>query len=421
MGESHVKSKIKHPELAEEGKSLVNWAEGHMPAIKVVVKEYERKQPLKGVTISACLHVTKETGILVKALHQLGAEVALAASNPLTTQDNVAAHLVESGINVFAWRGETAQEYAESLSRILDFRPQIVIDDGGDAHVQIHEGRPSVLEGVVGGTEETTTGVNRLKALSRSGRLRYPVIAVNNAKTKIVFDNKYGTGQSTVDGIMRATSILFAGKTFVVCGYGWVGRGIAKRARGMGANVIVTEVDPLSALEAHVEGFRVMPLKEASRLGDLFVTATGQTDVIRKEHLEVMRDGAILANSGHFNVEIAIAELEELSRGKKRIRDHVEEYSLKDGRKLHLLTEGRLVNLAAAEGHPSEVMMCSFANQLLSILYIVDERGRLEPRVYDVPTEIDRKVAEFTLTGWGISIDSLTEKQKRYAESWRGE
>ncbi|MFQ5710197.1 MAG: adenosylhomocysteinase [Candidatus Geothermarchaeales archaeon] len=416
-----MKSMVKHPELAGEGRLLVDWAEAHMPAIREITREYEAKRPLEGLTVSACLHVTKETGVLAKALKALGAEVALAASNPLTTQDGVAAHLSEVGVNVFAWRGETTEEYFSCISRILDFEPSVVIDDGGDAHIYVHEERPKLIEGIVGGTEETTTGVTRLRALSKAGQLGYPVIAVNDAETKRILDNTYGTGQSTIDGIMRATSILIAGKTLVVCGFGRVGRGIALRARGMGANVVVTEVNPLTALEAHVEGFRVMPLGEAAGVGDIFVTATGQVDVIRGEHLEAMKSGAILANSGHFNVEVSLKDLEELSVGKRRVRENVEEYALRDGRKLYLLAEGRLVNLAAAEGHPPEVMMCSFANQLLSVLHLVDEGRGMKPDVYKVPEEIDGRVAEFTLRGWEIEIDSLTEKQIKYAETWRVE
>lgn len=411
-------SKIKNPNLASEGRLRAEWAEFHMPAIKEIVDEYRDLAPFKGVVISACLHVTKETAVLVKALKNLGAEVALAGSNPLTTQDDIASYLVSEGINVFAWRGETAEEYDTCISNILDFNPNIIIDDGGDAHIFVHEKRDDLLEAIIGGTEETTTGVRRLKALSNEGKLKYPVMAVNDAKTKRIFDNEYGTGQSTIDGILRSTSLLLAGKTFVVCGFGFVGRGIAKRARGMGSNVIVTEVDPIYSLEACVEGFKVLPIESAARLGDIFVTATGQTDVIRGEHICLMKDGVILANSGHFNVEISIMDLEGMAVGKRRIRENIEEYELNNGRRLYLLGEGRLVNLVAAEGHPPEVMMCSFANQLLSVKYLVEEGKQQRSGVYNVPLEIDSKVADFMLRGWNIKIDKLSEKQKRYAKSW---
>ncbi len=413
-----MNSLIKYPELASRGELRVEWAEAHMPAIGEIVEEYRGDRPLKGRTVSACLHVTKETAVLVKALKSLGAKVALAGSNPLTTQDDVAAHLSTVGINVFAWRGETEDEYFTLLAKVLDFKPDVVIDDGGDAHVYVHERRRDLLEGVIGGTEETTTGVNRLRALEKAGKLKYPVIAVNDTRTKRIFDNKYGTGQSTNDGILRATSLLISGKTFVVCGYGWVGRGIAKRAQGMGANVVVTEVDPIHALEAYMDGFRVMSMSKAAEIGDLFVTATGQTRVIRSEHMEKMKDGAILANSGHFNVEISLEDLESHSMKKRSIRNALEEYTLRNGRKIYLLGEGRLINLVAAEGHPPEVMMCSFANQILSVIHLVETGGSLEPMVHVVPREIDMKVADFTLKGWDIEIDELTEDQRRYAESW---
>ncbi len=411
-------SLIKHPDLAPDGELRAEWAEAHMPAIGKIVEEYRGKRPLEGRTISACLHVTKETAVLAKALYDLGAEVALAGSNPLTTQDDVAAHLSTVGINVFAWRGETREEYFSLISRTLDFEPDVVIDDGGDIHVYVHEKRRGLLEGVVGGTEETTTGVNRLRALERAEKLEYPVIAVNDTRTKRILDNKYGTGQSTIDGVLRSTSLLISGKTFVVCGYGWVGRGIARRAQGMGANVVVTEVDPMHALEAHMDGFRVMPMSKAAGIGDFFVTATGQTGVIRSEHIWKMKDGAILANSGHFNVEISLSDLDSLSTERRRIRSALEEYRLRNGRKIYLLGEGRLVNLVAAEGHPPEVMMCSFANQILSVIHLIGEGGSMEPMVYAVPREIDEKVADFTLRGWGIEIDDVTEEQRRYAESW---
>ena len=414
-----MRSIIKHPELAEEGKIRVDWAEQHMPALKLIVDEYKDEKPLKDLKISACLHVTKETGVLIKSLHQLGAEVNLAASNPLTTQDDVAAYLAQIGINVFAWRGEKENEYFSMIKKILEFNPDIVIDDGGDLHVMLHEEERKRAMKILGGTEETTTGVIRLKALEKMEKLLYPVIAVNNAETKRMFDNKYGTGQSTMDGIMRATSLLLAGKKVVVCGYGWVGRGIASRARGLGAHVIVTEVDPIKAIEALLDGFEVMSINEAAEKGDIFITATGQINVIRGEHMVKMKNGAILANSGHFNVEVSIEDLEKMSVSKRKIRKNVDEYVLKNGKKLYLLGEGRLINLVAAEGHPPEVMMCSFSNQLLSIIYISKNHDKLTKKVYNVPRSIDKKVAEYILKAWNVKIDELIEEQVRYAKSWR--
>ncbi|PCN51290.1 adenosylhomocysteinase [Candidatus Geothermarchaeota archaeon ex4572_27] len=410
---------IKRPELAERGREMFEWALQHMPALVKIVEDYEAEQPLKGVRVGACLHITKETSVLMWALMRLGAKVALCASNPLTTQDEIAAYLAKEGVEVFGWRGESTDDYWAMINYVIETKPQIVIDDGGDLHVTIHERRQDALHNIVGGTEETTTGVIRLRAMERAGRLRYPVIAVNDTPTKRIFDNTFGTGQSTVDGILRATSLLVAGKTVVVCGFGYVGRGVARRFRGMGANVIVTEVDPVKALEAHLEGFRVMPLMKAAPLGDIFVTCTGMKDVIRKEHMERMKDGAILANAGHFNVEINIGDLESLAVERRRIRGVIDEYRLRDGRRLYLIGEGRLVNLVAAEGHPPEVMMNSFSNQLLSIIYLWENRGKLENKVYNVPDELDRRVAMYALRGWGIEIDELTEEQKKYWESWK--
>ncbi|RLG61248.1 adenosylhomocysteinase, partial [Candidatus Geothermarchaeota archaeon] len=360
--------------------------------------------------------VTKETAVFIKSLKNLGADVSLCASNPLSTQDDVAAYLASIGVNVFAWRGETDEEYLSMIEKVIESKPDIAIDDGGDLHVMLHE-REELQ--VIGGTEETTTGVIRLKALERARKLLYPIIAVNNAKTKRIFDNKYGTGQSTIDGIMRATSLLLAGKKVVVCGYGWVGRGIAKRAKGMGAHVIVTEVDPIKALEALFDGFDVMPMQKAAKVGDVFITATGQINVIRREHMLKMKNGAILANSGHFNVEISLRDLEEISVKKRRIKNHVDEYTLKNGRKLFLLGEGRLINLVAAEGHPPEVMTCSFSNQLLSVIYILRNHEKMDKKVYDVPENIDEEVAASVLKSWNIELDQLTEEQRKYAESWR--
>ncbi len=410
--------RVRDPSLAPQGRVQIEWAEMHMPVVVRLRREYEGRKPLSGVRVAAVLHVTKETAALARTLAAWGAEVWLAASNPLSTQDDVAAALVEDGIHVFAWRGMSEEEYFWAISRVASSRPDLVIDDGGDLHVYIHERAPELAEKIIGGTEETTTGVIRLRALERAGKLLYPVIAVNNALTKFLFDNRYGTGQSTVDGILRATNILLAGKKAVVAGYGWVGRGIALRLRGMGARVIVTEVDPIRALEAVMDGFDVMSMDEAAEVGDIFVTATGNRDVIRREHIEKMKDGAILANAGHFNVEISIPDLESLAVAKRTIRKYVTEYRLRDGRRLYLLAEGRLVNLVAAEGHPSEVMDMSFANQALSLLYLLENKGRLEPRVYDVPREQDERVARLKLESMGIRIDELTEEQKKYLASW---
>jgi adenosylhomocysteinase len=404
--------------LAGDGELLIEWAQAHMPVLRMIRERFEAERPLEGVRIGACLHVTKETAVLVRTLMAGGAEVALCGSNPLSTQDEVAAALAESGTHVYAWRGQTAEEYYECIMRVIDHGPTITMDDGADLVSTLHSRRAEELEGVKGGTEETTTGVIRLRAMASEGALRYPIIAVNDAYTKYLFDNRYGTGQSTIDGILRATSLMLAGKVFVVCGYGWCGRGIAQRARGMGANVIVTEVNPIRALEAVMDGFRVMPLKEAAPIGDFFVTATGDINVIDRGHLERMKDGAVLANAGHFNVEISIPSLEALSASKRRIRQNLEEYRLRDGRRLYLLAEGRLVNLAAAEGHPSEVMDMSFANQALSAEYLWS-RERLEPGVYRVPEEIDERVAGLKLKGMGVEIDELTEEQRRYLSSWR--
>ena len=414
-----VEFKVKDPALAGAGRLQIEWAESRMPVLMELRRRYSASKPLEGVTVGLCLHVTKETAVLARTVKAWGAEVYLAPSNPLSTQDDVAAALVEDGVNVFAWRGMSVEEYFWAIERVASARPDIVVDDGADLHVTIHEKMPGLAESIWGGTEETTTGVLRLRALERAGKLRYPVIAVNDAYTKFLFDNRYGTGQSTVDGILRATNILLAGKTVVVAGYGWVGRGIAMRMRGMGARVIVTEVDPIRALEAVMDGFTVMPMIEAARHGDVFITATGNRDVIRREHMELMKDGAILANAGHFNVEISIPDLESLAVEKRRVRPYVDEYRLRDGRRLYLLAEGRLVNLVAAEGHPSEVMDMSFANQALSILYIKDNRGRLEPRVYRVPEDQDREVARLKLEVMGVKIDELTPEQVEYLKSWK--
>ncbi|MEM2202541.1 MAG: adenosylhomocysteinase [Candidatus Bathyarchaeia archaeon] len=409
--------RVKDESLAEKGFLQIEWASKHMPVLNQIKKRFSKEKPLKGIILGACLHVTKETAVLVDALMAGGAEVALCGSNPLSTQDEVAAALAQSGVHVFAWRGQTAEEYYWCIERVIDYKPLITLDDGADLVSTIHSKRVDALPNVKGGTEETTTGVLRLKAMEKNGALKYAIIAVNDAYTKYLFDNRYGTGQSTIDGILRATNILLAGKNFVVCGYGWCGRGIALRARGMGANVIVTETNPLRALEAVMDGFRVMPISEAAELGEVFVTATGDINVIRREHMQKMRDGAILANSGHFNVEISLKDLEELAVSKRLIRQNLEEYVLKDGRKLYLLAEGRLVNLAAAEGHPSEVMDMSFANQALCVEYLV-RAERMPPKVYQVPREIDEAVARLKLEAMGIRIDSLTEEQRKYLTTW---
>ncbi len=410
---------VKDLSLSEKGKLRIEWASNEMPVLRLIKKDFSERKPLKGVRIAACLHVTTETANLMITLKEAGAEVYLTASNPLSTQDDVAAALVkEYNIPVFAIRGEDKDTYYEHIHKVLDKKPNITMDDGGDLVSTIHKERKEVLDGIMGGTEETTTGVIRFKSMEKEGVLKYPIIAVNDAHTKHMFDNRYGTGQSTIDGILRATNVLIAGKNFVVVGYGWCGKGIAMRAKGMGANVIVTEVDPLRALEAVMDGYRVMSMEQASKIGDIFVTATGDIHVIREEHMKNMKDGAMLANSGHFNVEIDIPALEKMSVSKRKVREYVEEYTLKDGRRIFLLGEGRLINLVAAEGHPSAVMDMSFANQALSAEYIKENYEKLEPKVYKVPEEIDKRVAELKLKSMGIKIDSLTEEQEEYLNSW---
>ncbi len=411
-------SKVKNLKLAKEGEMKIRWAEDHMPVLMNIRERFQKEKPLKGVTVSCCLHVTKETAVLVKTLKEGGAKVALCGSNPLSTQDDVAAALVKEGINVFAWRGVKKEDYYWCIDSVLDFNPDITMDDGGDLVTRVHGRREDLLKNIIAGTEETTTGVIRFRAMERDSALKYPIIAINDAYTKYLFDNRYGTGQSTIDGILRATSVLLAGKNFVVAGYGWCARGIAMRAKGMGANVIVTEVDPLKALEAVMDGFSVMPMSEASRMGDIFVTATGDKNVITRKHIASMKSGAIIANSGHFDVEINLPELETVSKGKKKIRDNVEEYMLRDGRKIYLIAEGRLVNLAAAEGHPSEVMDLSFANQALAAVYILKNKGKFEPKVYKLPKEIDSRIAKLKLESMGIKIDKLTEDQEKYLSGW---
>jgi adenosylhomocysteinase len=410
--------KVKDESLVEEGLKAIGWAEAHMPILLSIRKEFEQSKPLANLRLGACLHVTKETAVLVRTLIAGGAKVALCGSNPLSTQDEVAAALAADGVNVYAWRGESKEEYYWCLERVAEYEPDITLDDGADLVSLLHLRRPEVAEGVIAGTEETTSGVARLRAMADAGKLKYPIIAVNDAYTKYLFDNRYGTGQSTIDGILRSTGLLLAGKNFVVCGYGWCGRGIALRAKGMGAKVIVTEVDPLRALEAVMDGFQVMPILDAAKIGDIFVTATGDVDVITGREMEHMKNGAIMSNAGHFNVEVKVDDLESISSSKRTVRPNVEEYLLKDGRRLYLLAEGRLVNLAAAEGHPSEVMMMSFANQALVTEYIARKGGELRKAVHRVPEEIDRRVAKMALESMGIKIDTLTDRQMKYLKSW---
>jgi len=390
-----------------------------MPVVKLIRERFAAEKPLKGIRVSACLHITTETANLALTLKAGGANLILCASNPLSTQDDVAAALVEYGIPVNAIKGEDDKTYYKHINTALDNRPQLTVDDGADLVTTLHTKRSDLIGNIIGGTEETTTGIIRLRSLERAGGLKYPIIAVNDAQTKYLFDNRYGTGQSTIDGITRATNILWAGKKVVICGYGWCGHGIALRAKGLGAQVIVCEVEPVRALEAVMDSYQVMPLIEAAKLGDIFITTSGDKNVIDNAHFQVMKDGAILANSGHFNVEINIPALENLARSKQRIRPFVDEYSLKDGRRLYLLGEWRLINLAAAEGHPASVMDMSFANQALCLEYIVKNKGKLKPKVYPVPEEIDKQVARLKLNSMGINIDSLTPEQKKYLTSWQ--
>jgi adenosylhomocysteinase len=409
---------VKDPSLAAEGEKRIEWASREMPVIKLIKDRFAKEKPLKGVRISGCLHITTETANLALALKEGGADIVLCASNPLSTQDDVAAALVKHGIPVNAIRGEDEKTYYKHINTALDNKPQLTVDDGADLVTTLHSKRVELISNVIGGTEETTTGVIRLRSLERAGKLKYPIIAVNDAQTKYLFDNRYGTGQSTIDGITRATNILWAGKRVVICGYGWCGHGIALRAKGLGSQVIITEVEPVRALEAVMDGYQVMPLIDAAKIGDIFITTTGDKNVIDKAHLQAMKDGAILANTGHFNVEINIPALESLAGKKRRLRPLIDEYTLKDGRRLCLLAEGRLVNLAAAEGHPASVMDMSFANQALCLEYMVKNKKSLEIRVHPVPQEIDKQVARLKLSSMGINIDQLTPEQKKYLTSW---
>ena len=428
---------VKDISLAEKGEGKIYWAERNMPVLRIIREEFSRSRPLEGVRIGASLHVTKETAILVETLRAGGAEVYLAPCNPLSTQDDVAAALAKRGVHVYAWRGMNREEYYWAIGKVVKAKPDVTMDDGADLLSTLHAlyyneesfgakvakekvgvTDVSFVTEVIGGTEETTTGVLRLRAMEKDGKLLYPVIAVNESKTKYLFDNRYGTGQSALDGIIRATNVLIAGKCVVVAGYGWVGRGIALRARGLGARVIVTEVDPVRALEALYDGFEVKTMLEAAKVGDIFITATGDINVIRKEHFELMKDGAILANAGHFNVEISIEDLEEIAISRRKLREYIEEYTLRDGKRLYLLGEGRLVNLVAAEGHPSEVMDMSFSNQAMAVKYLVENKGNLGKKVYVLPYEIDEMIARLKLKSLGVQIDELTEEQKKYLESW---
>ncbi|MGH2657439.1 MAG: adenosylhomocysteinase [Actinomycetota bacterium] len=410
---------VKDLGLAEKGRGRIDWASREMKVLTLIKERFEKERPLAGMRVAACLHVTTETAYLLETIRAGGAEVAVCASNPLSTQDDVAAALCEQdGIDTYAIRGEDQETYYGHIRSVLDHHPHVTMDDGADLVSTLHKERPEQVGEVIGGTEETTTGVIRLRAMAEDGALGYPIVAVNDARTKHLFDNRFGTGQSTIDGILRATNLLMAGRVVVVCGYGMCGRGVASRARGLGARVVVTEVSPVIALEAAMEGFEVLPLREAVRAGEVFVTVTGDTSVIRREHIEAMKDGAVLANSGHFDVEIDTGALEALSVERRRIREHVDEYRMPDGRRINLLAEGRLVNLAAAEGHPASVMDMSFANQALCVEWIVKQGAGLGKAVHTVPTEIDDDVARLKLQSMGIEIDELTQEQEAYLRSW---
>jgi adenosylhomocysteinase len=410
---------IKDTKLAEGGRRRIEWAEREMPVLRLIRERFQKERPLQGVRLSACLHVTTETANLVNTLHLGGADMVLTASNPLSTQDDVAAALVNFyEVPTYAIKGEDNVTYYKHINAALDHAPHVTMDDGADLVSTLHKDRRELLKNITGGTEETTTGVIRLRAMAADGALKFPVIAVNDAQTKHLFDNRYGTGQSTLDGIIRATNILLAGKNFVIAGYGWCGRGLAMRARGMGSNVIITEVDPLPALEAVMDGFRVMPMSEAARIGDIFCTVTGDLNVIDREDFEVMKDSAIVANSGHFNVEINIPALEAMAVEKRLVRPFVDQYILEDGRRINLLGEGRLINLASAEGHPASVMDMSFANQALSVEYLIKNADKLEKKVYGVPDAIDREIARLKLDAMGVTLDTLTAEQAAYLNSW---
>ena len=409
---------VKDMALAGEGRQRIDWAYREMPVLHLIRERFSKEKPLKGVRISGCLHITTETANLGLTLKAGGADLVLCASNPLSTQDDVAAALVDYGIPTYAIKGEDGDTYYRHIGAALEHKPNLTIDDGADLVTTLHTKRKELLKNIIGGSEETTTGVIRLRSMYKDGKLKYPLIAVNDADTKHLFDNRYGTGQSTMDCITRATNILWAGKNVVVCGYGWTGRGVSMRAKGLGSHVIVIEVEPVRALEAVMEGYTVMPLMEAAKIGDIFITVTGDKNVIDKKHFQVMKDGAILANSGHFNAEINIPALETMKKKKRTIRNFVEEYQLKDGRSLYLLGEGRLINLAAAEGHPASVMDMSFADQALCMEYLVKNKGKLDIKVHNVPEEIDKEVARLKLKAMGVNIDKLTAEQRKYLASW---
>jgi adenosylhomocysteinase len=410
---------VKEIKLAKEGLLRIEWANQNMPVLNNIRKRFAKEMPLKGIRLAACLHVTTETASLMQTLKAGGAKVVLCASNPLSTQDDVAASLVKHDkISVFAIKGEDNKTYYKHMNSALDIKPQYTMDDGADLVSTIHSERTELIKNVRGGTEETTTGIIRLKSMAANGVLQYPIIAVNDAQTKHLFDNRYGTGQSTMDGIIRATNRLVAGSNFVVCGYGWCGKGLALRAKGMGANVIITEIDPTAALEAVMDGFRVMPIRQAARTGDFFCTVTGNINVIRKEHFKIMKDGAIVANSGHFNVELDLSGLEAITKSRRKIRPFIEEHILENGNRVNILGDGRLINLAAAEGHPSSVMDMSFANQALSIEYMVKSKKKFKNNVYPVPEKIDNAIAREKLSSMNVKIDTLTVEQKKYLASW---
>jgi adenosylhomocysteinase len=414
-----VKYDVKDIKLAEKGRLRIEWANQSMPVLNIIRKRFEKEKPLKGVRIAACLHVTTETASLMQTLKAGGADVVICASNPLSTQDDVAASLVKHDkIPTFAIKGEDGKTYYKHIMSVLDIKPQMTMDDGADVVGVLHTRRKDLLAHVIGGTEETTTGVIRLRSMANTGVLQYPIIAVNDAQTKHFFDNRYGTGQSTIDGIIRATNRLIAGSVFVIAGYGWCGRGLAMRAKGMGANVVVTEIDPLKSIEAVMDGYQVMPMADAAKIGDIFVTVTGDIKVIRAEHFRAMKDGAIVCNTGHFNVEIDLEALDKMKKKKRQIREFVEEFTLPNGRKINVLGEGRLINLAAAEGHPSSVMDMSFANQALSAEFMLQNCTVLENDVYSVPQDIDTEIARLKLNAMGIKIDKLTPEQKKYLASW---
>ena len=411
-------SQIKDPSLADKGKMSYEWARDHMKILTNTVKRLKKSQPLRGLRIGICLHITKETSVLIMGAKQLGADVSACAANPLSTQDDIAAFLAENGVNIYAWEGQTPEEYDWSIEQMLSHKPQILTDDGSDSHSKVHGNSKFSSLKILGGTEETTTGVIRLKALEKQRKLKYPVIAVNNAYTKHMFDNRYGTGQSTIDGYLRSMNLIFAGKRVVVAGYGWVGRGVTARCDGLGSKVYVTEIDPIKALEAHMDGYEVLPMDEASKIGDIFVTATGQTGVIRKEHILKMKDGAVLGNVGHFDVEVDAKFLLNQSKSVREVRPNLDECLLKNGKRVYLIGKGRIANLVAAEGHPPEVMAQSFSNQLLSMIYLAKNHKKIGKRVITVPQEIDKQIAIDALNAMDVRIDKATAAQIKYAQTW---